>query len=173
MIYNKILVALDNSLQASKVFQEALDIAQKTGSQLMLFHCITNTSFENEPIFIGTIADVDMYGTFHKQHQKHLLSEIEKVKGWLQSYCQQANVRKISAEFKYEFGEVGKEICNAAKSWDADLIVLGRRGHKGVTEILLGSVSNYVLHHAPCSVLTVQTKVVTSPESVKTDGMES
>lgn len=158
MIYSKVFVALDNSLQASKVFQEALDIAQKSESQLMLFHCITNTSFDNEPIFIGTIADVDMYGAFHKQHQKLLHDEIEKVQGWLQGYCQQANIRKVSTEFSYEFGEVGKEICNAAKSWSADLIVLGRRGHKGVTEILLGSVSNYVLHHAFCSVLTVQEK---------------
>ncbi len=38
----------------------------------------------------------------------------------------------------------------------ADLIVLGRRGRTGLAEALLGSVSNYVLHHAPCSVLVVQ-----------------
>lgn len=33
---------------------------------------------------------------------------------------------------------------------------MGRRGHKGLSEILLGSVSNYVVHHAPCSVLVLQ-----------------
>ncbi|NEO65320.1 MAG: universal stress protein, partial [Moorea sp. SIO4G2] len=36
------------------------------------------------------------------------------------------------------------------------LIVLGRRGLGGLKEMVLGSVSNYVVHHAPCSVLVVQ-----------------
>jgi nucleotide-binding universal stress UspA family protein len=43
-----------------------------------------------------------------------------------------------------------------AKSWQADLIVLGRRGLKGISEIFLGSVSNYIVHQALCSVLIVQ-----------------
>lgn len=47
-------------------------------------------------------------------------------------------------------------ICELARNWNADLIILGRRGRTGLSELLLGSVSNYVLHHAPCSVLTVQ-----------------
>jgi len=36
------------------------------------------------------------------------------------------------------------------------LVVVGRRGHSGLSELFLGSVSNYVLHRAPCSVLTIQ-----------------
>ncbi|MGQ9872468.1 universal stress protein [Leptodesmis sp.] len=38
----------------------------------------------------------------------------------------------------------------------ADLILIGNRGHTGLKELFLGSASNYVLHHAPCSVLTVK-----------------
>ncbi|MEA5469202.1 universal stress protein [Spirulina sp. 06S082] len=44
------------------------------------------------------------------------------------------------------------------KSWQADLIAIGRCGHSGLTELFLGSVSNYVLYHAFCSVLIVQGK---------------
>jgi nucleotide-binding universal stress UspA family protein len=43
-----------------------------------------------------------------------------------------------------------------AQIWHADLIVMGRRGVSGMHELFLGSVSNYVTHHAPCSVLVVQ-----------------
>ena len=50
-------------------------------------------------------------------------------------------------------------ICNAAISWQADLIIMGRRGRTGLSELFLGSVSNYVLHHAPCAVLVVQHSV--------------
>lgn len=54
-------------------------------------------------------------------------------------------------------------ICDVARSWKADLIVLGRRGYSGVKELFLGSVSNYVLHHTPCSILTVQGAVPLTP----------
>jgi nucleotide-binding universal stress UspA family protein len=166
MNYNRILVALDKSLQTGVVFEEALSIAEKCKSRLMLFYC-TNGDVVNEPFSsIGTIGDIDIYGTLHKQYQQNLLHEIQQVDIWLESCCQQANIRKIPAEFKHEFGTVGKKICEIAESWSADLIILGRRGHKGISEILLGSVSNYVLHHAPCSVLVVQEKVIAKPEKL-------
>ncbi|MGL4622525.1 MAG: universal stress protein, partial [Chroococcidiopsis sp.] len=50
-------------------------------------------------------------------------------------------------------------ICDFALAWKADLIVTGRRGRRGLSEFFMGSVSNYVLHHASCSVLTVQSPV--------------
>jgi nucleotide-binding universal stress UspA family protein len=162
MIYNKILVALDNSQQVGKVLQTALDFAHKSGSELKLLHCL-NTNFPNQGISsIGTLGDIDMYGTLHKQYQQQLKEEIEKVSSWLEYCCQEASIRKIPTTFTYEFGNAGKQICSFAKSWDADLIIIGRRGHQGITEILLGSVSNYVLHHAHCSVLVVQEKLITS-----------
>ena len=39
------------------------------------------------------------------------------------------------------------------------MIVVGSRGLKGLKEMFLGSVSNYVTHHAPCSVLIVRSEI--------------
>jgi nucleotide-binding universal stress UspA family protein len=52
-------------------------------------------------------------------------------------------------------GPAAKEIIDKAERWRADLIVVGSHGY-GFWGRLLGSVSNYVVHNAPCSVLVVR-----------------
>ncbi|MFM9904323.1 MAG: universal stress protein [Pyrinomonadaceae bacterium] len=52
-------------------------------------------------------------------------------------------------------GAPDQQIIERAKEWKADLIVVGSHG-RGFWGRLLGSVSNGVVHHAPCSVLVVR-----------------
>lgn len=56
-------------------------------------------------------------------------------------------------------GDVGDrpahEVVNVARRQDADLIVCGSRGHTAIGGLLLGSVTNRLLHIAPCPVLVV------------------
>jgi nucleotide-binding universal stress UspA family protein len=55
-------------------------------------------------------------------------------------------------------GGAAPAIVEAACEWDADLIVVGSHGYGFWSRALLGSVSNSVVHHAPCSVLIVREK---------------
>jgi nucleotide-binding universal stress UspA family protein len=160
MKYNKILVALDRSVQSSNVLQNAFDLAEANGSQLMLFHCINQQADYGAIPLVATIGDIDIYGSLQKSYREKLQKEIEITQSWLEDCSQQAKSRNIPVEFVYEIGEASKAICDLAKSWGADLVLLGRRGNRGISEILLGSVSNYVLHHAVCSVLIVQDKLI-------------
>lgn len=156
MVFKKILVALDQSSQSQMVFEQALEIAHQEESHLLLFHSLSWDTEGQWTPFIGTIADMDMYGTFHRLQRDRLQQEIENIHRWLKTYCQEANLNNISAELDCKIGDPGLQICEVAKNWEADLIVVGRRGHRGLSEVLLGSVSNYILHYAPCSVLIVQ-----------------
>ncbi len=53
-------------------------------------------------------------------------------------------------------GHLGETIVKFAREQNADFVVLGARGHSRVSRILLGSTSDYVATHAPCSVLVVR-----------------
>jgi nucleotide-binding universal stress UspA family protein len=61
----------------------------------------------------------------------------------------------IPTKSKCQIGHPEPLIRDLAKDWNADLIVMGRRGLSSLTEVFLSSVSNYILHHASCSILIV------------------
>lgn len=53
-------------------------------------------------------------------------------------------------------GNAGEEILRAAEKEKVDVIVIGHRGRSIKSELLLGSVSQNVIHHAKCPVLIVR-----------------
>jgi nucleotide-binding universal stress UspA family protein len=57
-----------------------------------------------------------------------------------------------------EPGMPASKIVEVAKKWPADLVVVGSHGRGNVGGFLLGSVSQAVLHHAPCAVLVVRSE---------------
>lgn len=158
MAFKRILVAIDRSSQASLVFEQALQQARIAGGQLMLAHVVPPPSDIPAGSFmgVGTIADVDTYATLRRVQQERTQKEVRRAQNWLQPYVEQATAKGVPIETDCRSEEAAVWICKLAQNWQADLIVLGRRGHQGIREIVLGSVSNYVVHHAPCSVLVVQ-----------------
>lgn len=153
MRYRKILVALDYSPQADVVLEQALELAKKEEASLMLFHCL--------PLETHGIASYnDVYGreliNYSREMQAQLRRERQEIHKWLAKCGEMVTAQGISTEWDLKSGDAGNAIVELAKVWDADLIVLGRRGRRGLAEIVLGSVSNYVVHHALCSVLVVQ-----------------
>jgi nucleotide-binding universal stress UspA family protein len=57
-----------------------------------------------------------------------------------------------------EEGVAKSILVDTAFQWPADLVVLGSHGRKGLARFLLGSVSEGVVRHAPCSVLIVRSR---------------
>lgn len=157
--YQKILIAVDYLPVTEEIFKQGVAIAKKYNSQLMIFHCVYG-KIPGTHEFINT-ANFSIYdGIFSndivmlsEQIMEEAMAEMNK---WLKSLADQALAQGICAEFQYQTGFPGERICHQAQEWGADLIILGRRGMRGLSELLLGSVSNYVLHHAPCSILVLQ-----------------
>ncbi|NWF59550.1 MAG: universal stress protein [Fischerella sp.] len=163
-MFSKILVAIDNSEIGQHVFDEALSLAQKLDARLMLLH-VLDPFDERYPGSIALQTDT-LYPSLHSQAVSYYMGQWEALKKegieFLRIFYNQANTKGVPTEFAQNFGEPGRVICEVARKWEADLIVVGRRGRRGLSEFFLGSVSNYVLHHAPCSVLTVQGLIQTT-----------
>lgn len=88
------------------------------------------------------------------QHQweKYKQESLEMLEYWVK----QAQKEGVIAELTQTYGHPGAEICKLAQQWNANLIVMGRRGHSAVSEMILGSVSSYVIHRCHCAVHLVQ-----------------
>lgn len=164
MSFQKVLVALDRSLQTSAVFEQALSEVKARNGSLMLVHALRMNAEVPTGAFmgIGTVADVYTYGTLKRVQQEKIQHEQDKSIAWLKLYEEKAIAQGIPTELTCLTGTPGTGICELAQNWGANLIVLGRRGYQGMTGVLMGSVSNYVVHHAPCSVLVVQGMMETS-----------
>lgn len=157
MGFKKILAAIDYSPLSQVVFAQALDLAQTNGAQLMLFHGVSAETITGSSPFSGELGLLPrMVNQAYQAQQIYLEQRTKDIQAVLHRYCETAAQQGVVAEFSYQIADAGQGLCQAAHQWSADLIVLGRRGRRGLTEVLLGSVSNYVLHHAPCAVLVIQ-----------------
>ena len=66
------------------------------------------------------------------------------------------SITSLPVETKLMIGSPGPAIVAVADECQADLIVMGTHGRSGLSRLLMGSVAEYVLRHAPCPVLTIK-----------------
>ncbi|WP_250125913.1 universal stress protein [Chroococcidiopsis sp. CCMEE 29] len=157
-MFHKLLVAIDTSAIGKYVFDEALSLAKAINASMLLLHILSAEEVGSPSMPI--LPSLEYYPTvteknlelYREQKQAFERQGLEL----LRSRTRKAMAAGVSTEFTQLAGSPGKTICDLASDWGADLIVMGRRGRSGLSELILGSVSNYVLHHARCSVLTVQ-----------------
>ncbi len=157
-MYNRILVAFDVAKPA--VFESALSMAVATHANLLLLHVLSNHDVDSPTPPVAIAWDYAMpiaqsaWEHYEKRWQHYVDSGLEA----LRSYTERAEAAGVVAEHLQITNEPGRGICQVASTWQADLIVIGSHQRKGLQELLLGSVSNYVMHHAPCSVMVVSLK---------------
>lgn len=141
MSFRRILIAVDGSPLAAQAADVAIELARSLGGEVALIHAIDpalNVSPES-----GVPADELM--KLAMQDGKRLLAE----------FSSRATLKSPPLEF-VQVGKPATEIVKAAKEWPADAIVIGSHGRGGVTRLLLGSVAEGVMRHAPCPVLVVR-----------------
>jgi nucleotide-binding universal stress UspA family protein len=160
IMFNKILVALDNTAMSARILDEALVLAKQLQAHLMLLHVLSPLDPNHFGVQPGGIGIEGFYPILNEQAVNQYMKEWQTYEeqgiAQLQGYARSAAADGLTAEFTQNIGDPGHTICQVAATWGANLILMGRNRKSGLTEMFLGSTSNYVLHHAPCSVLAVQ-----------------
>jgi nucleotide-binding universal stress UspA family protein len=160
-MFKKILVAIGDSSESQSVLNAGLTLAEKFGAQMLLLHVINpSTSTGSSPLVGGMFPIVNDIAL--EQYAKELKASEQTGSERLQTYAEQARQRGIAVEISQNFGNSGRMICDLAKNWSADAIVMGRNQRSLLSEVFLGSTSNYVLHHAHCSVMVIQLSALAS-----------
>jgi nucleotide-binding universal stress UspA family protein len=154
-MFEKILIAIGNSAESQIILDSGLNLAEKLGAKVLLLHVmnpLTSTSFS--PLVGGMFPIVNdvAIAQYTKEWKECERQGLEQ----LQAYAAQAKERGMDVEISQNLGDSGRMICEVAKSWSADTIVMGRNQKSMLSDIWMGSTSNYVLHHAPCSTFVVQ-----------------
>jgi nucleotide-binding universal stress UspA family protein len=142
----RILLAIDGSNEADLATRKAVDLANGTGSELHLVHVgrLPNYLMKKNIDTLG--FDSKLYEDIERESLEvlwNLTSQVKTTGGTVDG----AHLR---------MGRAAEEIVNLAKDLEADLIVIGSRGHGVLRRMIEGSISEHVVRHAHCPVMTVR-----------------
>ncbi|NJM96990.1 MAG: universal stress protein [Phormidesmis sp. RL_2_1] len=155
--FQTILVAIDESEVSNKALAAAIGLAKALDAKLMLVHVLTSSDPHSPqlPYTYSTPSTTHMDEAIRQQYEQDWINYMAHYESLLKQKTDQAIAAGVNADFVHPGGFAGPTLCEVARTTDVSLIIIGSHQRRGMAEIMLGSTSNYVTHHAPCSVLVV------------------
>lgn len=147
----KILLATDGTKQ-SEAAVEILDrFCLSEGDEVTIITVIDMAVPMTIDIYGGFLPDTTELEKVARENAKKVLEQTaEKVKG----FCKSDSVAIVTETL---FGSPESRLVETAEQSGTDLIIIGSHGYNAWERLLLGSISDSVVRHAPCSVLVVRT----------------
>jgi nucleotide-binding universal stress UspA family protein len=134
----RILLATDGSENVSQPTRAAVDIARRSEAELHVVHVWHDVHTPHEHAFVRK--------ELHQQGRETLAEELKRIEE-LGGTVLRSHLRE---------GRTTDEVVKIGDELEADLLVVGNRGHRGLRRMLLGSHSDGIVHHAHRPVLVVR-----------------
>jgi nucleotide-binding universal stress UspA family protein len=139
-MFHKILVGIDGSPASEKALAAAVDLAAHYQADLIAI------SVAEVPQVVGLVDEVDEL----RQSAEAQLREIGA------AAVEYARSRGVAMRSVVVRGHAADAIVRYAESEGVNLIVLGQHGHSRISRFFLGSTTDRVSEHSPCSVMIVK-----------------
>jgi nucleotide-binding universal stress UspA family protein len=138
-MYTRILVPLENSRTDDAIVAHVRALALHCDASLVLIHVADGFAARN-------ISSLELRES----------EEIKKDRAYLDSVTARLTADGFTVEAILASGDPAKEITAAAEREHCDLIAMGTHGHRGVKDLIYGSVANEVRHQSLVPVLLVR-----------------
>ncbi|MEO8772040.1 MAG: universal stress protein [Ferruginibacter sp.] len=151
----KILIALDYDPTAQKVAEIGLSFSEHKDVEVTLLHVICNPSYYGSGVYypimgFGGYTNLDLLSPGIMNELKNTsLDFLAKTK----KHLGDDNIKTLVKE-----GSVGETILAASKELNADMIAMGSHSRRWLENILLGSITEYVLHNTTIPLFIIPTK---------------
>jgi nucleotide-binding universal stress UspA family protein len=143
----QILVPVDGSKPAARAVKEAVVVAEgKKDAEITLIYVSPSPVYFPFYSMVGPSLDADVKEVEEKEGNQ-MLDDI---------IAEESKHTNVTFKKKHLYGIAAQEICDYANDTKKDLIVMGNRGMGAFGQVILGSVSNKVLHLANCPVMIVK-----------------
>jgi len=139
-MFTKILVAIDGSPASEKALAAAVELAANYRAEL------TALGVAEVPEVVGMIDEVDEIRQGTEAHYRQIG----------EAAVNYARSRGVALRSVILRGHAAEGIVKCAESEGINLIVVGQHGHSRIARFLLGSTSDRVSEHSPCSVMIVK-----------------
>lgn len=169
----RILVATDGSVLSGKALAKAIELARQFDARLTIVNVmdvvpvgqslrrfvaaeLPATTLQPVPLSLLNsygISSVDSVEALDSQSRAVAQLVSDRILANAQATAEAAGIKGVDTVSAA--GDPAREIVAAVKAAGADLVVVGRRGLSGLNELVLGSVSQKVLHHAAADVMVV------------------
>jgi nucleotide-binding universal stress UspA family protein len=141
-VFRNILVSIDGSTHAEQALTEAIDLAEATNGRLTI---LTATPHSSSWAYSGSGSGA----------AQALRDELEHDAERIIRRARERLPDDLPATTILSHDPVGAALLSRIEDGHHDLLVMGSRGRGAVKSAVLGSVSQYMLHHSPVPVLIV------------------
>ena len=151
----RVLIALDYNPTAQKIAEMGYALAKTMGAEVALLHVISDpvyyASTDYSPImgFTGYLNNDPLQLNTIEMLKTASLNFLDKSR----SHLGDASIQILVAE-----GDFAEAILKSAKNQHADIIVIGSHSRKWLENIVMGSVTEEVLHHTTIPLYIIPTK---------------
>lgn len=147
----RILLAIDGSPFSDAAVQEVAGKPWPAGSELRIISVV-------EPPLLPTVETWVPPDDYIESLEKAGEAQAEAVIGKAAEHVRREQSDRLRVSTEIVKGHPKHAITDEAEAWQADLIVVGSHGYRGLTKLWLGSVSQAVASHAKCSVEIVRSR---------------